>query len=140
MQRVGCPVPSALDGLDLLQQHLLRADQQTVNAPLDAQDELARLDLMAEAHLLLVAGRAGALEPLMAAGARQGAVRPDEVAPAAKVALPQGELDEFPHWNEKTGFKPGATRQVSGSARGPAIENMLLPGPQSHWVGSLEVE
>ena len=39
---------------------------------------------MAEAHLLLVTDRAGALEALVAAGARQGAVAPHEIALAAK--------------------------------------------------------
>ena len=41
MQRVGHPVPAALHGLDLLQQHFLRADEQTVNPALNAQDEIS---------------------------------------------------------------------------------------------------
>src|ERR1035441_5997329 len=85
MQWVGGTVPSALHSLDLLQQHLLRADQQTVNPPLDSQDEISVLDLVTEAKLLLVAGGAGALEPLMATNPRQGAVRPDEVAAPPRV-------------------------------------------------------
>ena len=104
MQRVGYPVPAALDGLDLLQQHLLRADEQTVNAPLNAQDELARLNLVAKPHLFLVAGRARTLEPLVAPGARQSAVSAHEVALAAKVALPQGKLDEFAHLHGEDWF------------------------------------
>ena len=97
MQRVGCPVPAALDRLDLLQQHVLRADEQTINPALNAEDELGRFDLMAEPHLFLIAGGAGTLEPLVAACARQGPVPPYEIARAAKVALRQRELDELAH-------------------------------------------
>src|ERR1019366_176360 len=104
MQWVGGTVPSALHSLDLLQQHLRRAGQQTVNPPLDSQDEISGLDLVTEAKLLLVAGGAGALEPLMATSPRQGAVRPDEVALAAEVALPQGELDQLAHLHRQDWF------------------------------------
>ena len=104
MQRVGYPVPAALDGLDLLQQHFLRADEQTINPALNAQDEFGRFDLMAEAHLFLIASRAGTLEPLVAARARQGAVPPYEIALAAKVALPQGELDQLAHLDREDWF------------------------------------
>src|ERR1035441_8613318 len=93
MEWVRYPVPSALDSLDLLQQHLLRGGQQTVDPPLDSQDELGCLYLVTEADLLLIAGGAGALEPLMAASPLQGTVRPDEVSRPAEVAFAQGELD-----------------------------------------------
>src|ERR1039458_8777317 len=104
MQRVGDTVPSALHSLDLLQQHLLRADQQPVYAPLDSQDEVIGLDLVTEAELLLITGGAGTLKPLMATGARQYAVRPHEVARAAKVALAQGELDQLAHLDREDWF------------------------------------
>ena len=104
MQRVGHPVPAALDGLDLLQQHLFRADEQTVYAPLNAEPELASINLMAQAHLFLVAGRPGALKPLMAAGARQSPISPHEITPPAKIPLPQGKLDEFSHLHGEDWF------------------------------------
>src|ERR1035437_4658813 len=104
MERVGYPVPSALHGLDLHQQHLLRGGQQPVYAPLNAQGEIRRLDFTGEAHLLLIAGRAGTLEPLMPASSRQGAVRPDKAALAAEVALPQGELDQLAHLHREDWF------------------------------------
>ncbi len=40
----------------------------------------------------------------MAASPRQGAVRPDEVARAAEVALAQGELDQFAHLDREDWF------------------------------------
>jgi len=57
-----------------------------------------------EADLLLIAGGTGALEPLMAPGARQGAVRSDEAALAAEVALAQGELDQLAHLDREDWF------------------------------------
>ena len=46
MQRVRCSVPAALDRLDLLQQHALGADEQTINPTLNAQDKLSRFEVM----------------------------------------------------------------------------------------------
>ena len=68
------------------------------------KDELGRINLMAKPHLFLVTGRSRTLEPLMAPGARQSAVRPHEVALAAKIALPQGKLDEFAHLHGEDWF------------------------------------
>jgi hypothetical protein len=78
--------------------------EETVNPPLDSQDEVSGLDLVAEADLFLIAGRTGPLEALMAPGARQGAVRPDKVALAAEVALAQGELDQLAHLDRQDWF------------------------------------
>ena len=97
MQRVGYSVPSALNCLDLLHHHFLRACEQTINASLDAQGELRRFHLMAKTHLFLIASGPGALELLVTSGSRQGAVPPDELSFAAKVAPPQRELDQLAH-------------------------------------------
>jgi hypothetical protein len=59
---------------------------------------------MAKADFLLVAGRARALEPLMAARAGQGAARADEIAFAAEVSLPQGERNQLTHLNRQDRF------------------------------------
>jgi hypothetical protein len=46
MERLGDPVPAALDRFDFLQQHFLRTDEQTINPALNAQDEFGRFYLM----------------------------------------------------------------------------------------------
>ena len=46
----------------------------------------------------------GALEPLVPARSRQRTVPPDEIARAAEVAPPQGELNQFAHLHREDGF------------------------------------
>jgi len=71
--------------------------QDPVNPSLDAQDEVGGFHIKAEPDLLLVAGRAGALEPLVSSCPGQRAVGPDELAFAAKVAPAQSELNKLAH-------------------------------------------
>src|SRR5208282_1076605 len=59
---------------------------------------------MAEAHLLLIARRAGTLELLVTACPRQGAVPPHEISFLAQIALPQGKLDQLAHLNSEDWF------------------------------------
>jgi hypothetical protein len=47
----------------------------------------------------LIARRPGTLEPLVTTCARKGTVPPHEIALAAKIALPQSELDQLTHLN-----------------------------------------
>ena len=70
-----------------------------VDPPLNAQNELLSRHVEAHPDFLLIAFRAGALEPLVATRPGQRTVAADEVAGAAEVAPVQGELDEFAHLN-----------------------------------------
>jgi hypothetical protein len=95
MQRVGFAVPFTLDGFDLFEQHAVRADEQAIDATPDAQDEFFRLHVVLKRDFLLVTGRAGTLQLLMAASAGQRAVASDEIAFAAKVSTTQDERDQL---------------------------------------------
>ena len=120
VQRVGDVVPAGLDGLDFFEQDLAGTGEEAVNAALDSQNEVGGLEVKAKANLFLVTRGAGALEPLVAAGAGQGAAGADEVAFAAKVAAAEDELDQLANLNAEDGF------QVRGHA--PSFTARGRPG------------
>jgi hypothetical protein len=101
MEGVGRAVPSIADGLDFLDNDLLRGGEQSVDATLDAQDEFAAIQVAADANLFFISLRSGALNPLMAANACQGAVGTDKIALPAQVPPAQGKLDELAHLDGK---------------------------------------
>jgi hypothetical protein len=114
MERVGFGFPSALDGFDFLEHDLVRRNHEPVDAPLDAQEEIARIDFEAKAQFLLIARGARTLEPLMAANPRERPARSDEVAFAAEVAASQGELDQLADLNDEDRFGGPGHGQMFG--------------------------
>ena len=74
-------------------QRVQGGNEQSINPPLDTQDEVGAFDIEAKPDLFLVARGPRSLEPLVPPRPRQRAVRPDEVALAAEVAPAQSKLD-----------------------------------------------
>jgi len=103
-----------------------------IDATLNAQDEFGQLDLVAKRRLLLVTGRPGALDALMAARPGQGALRSHELALAAEVAPAQDELDQFAHLHRIDGLgdrcHPPSFRRCSPHGNRIVGLNITRPG------------
>ncbi len=99
MKRIGGVIPFSLDGFNFLQQNLPGPDEQAVNAPPNLQREVRRFHAVFHGQFRQIAGRAGALDFLVAANAGLSAVGADKLALATEVAWRQDKLDQLAHRN-----------------------------------------
>jgi hypothetical protein len=95
MERVGHPIPASMDRFDFLHSNRSIHLEHTIEPALDAQGKLAAIQIVKQANFFLVTCGARALDLLMTASARQGAIARHEVLACAKIALPQNELDQL---------------------------------------------
>jgi hypothetical protein len=71
----------------------------------------------------------------MAAGACQSAAAPHKVTPTAKVPLPQGKLDEFPHLDREDWFRGRRHAQSFMPSPGTGNRKHASPGRRHDHVG-----